>query len=288
MKKKIAFIILHYKNLKDTVECMESIKQLDNTEEAAMIVVDNHSLDKDGIKKIKEYTKDLVLLDNNLGYAKGNNEGCKYAIEKYHPEYLCVINNDIILNQKDFIKEIETCYQSVKFDIMGPKIITDGGESVNPFPVYSTLEEVQQRIAYHKKLIQIYQNSFLRFLLYLYTSGKRLFQKPIHMVNGEHSEKDIALHGCAIIFSKKYYEKYEHVFYNETFLYHEEEFLNYRKNRDHLISYYDANLEVFHKEGASLNENFKNRNYEKLIFRNKEIIKSLSLLEEAIKNNKEI
>jgi GT2 family glycosyltransferase len=118
-------------------------------------------------------------------------------------------------------------------------------------------------------------------------STKRLFKKPLHMENGKISQYDVALHGCALIFSKKYYKKYKDVFYNETFLYHEEEFLNYRKNRDNLITYYDANLEIFHKEGASLNNRFNN-NYEKLIFRNKEIVKSLKLLEDVMKNNKEI
>ena len=77
--------------------------------------------------------------------------------------------------------------------------------------------------------------------------------------------------------NKKYYHKYKDIFYTGTFLYHEEEFLDYRRKRDKLITYYDADLEVFHKEGSSLNYTFFN-NYDKLIFRNKEIIKSLELL----------
>ena len=262
------FVILHYKNLKDTIECIESIQKIDKKNESAIVIVDNNSLDKNGIKKVKNYTNDLILLDENKGFAKGNNAGCKHAIKKYNPEFLCVINNDIIINQEDFLSEIEECYKKTKFDFMGPKIITAGGESVNPFPVYNSLEEVNKKIKYHQKLIKIYKSRILRVLLSMYISLKRLIKKPLHMENGSASTFDVALHGCALIFSKKYYEKYNDVFYNETFLYHEEEFLNYRKNHDNLISYYDADLELFHKEGASLNENFKNKNYEKLIFRN--------------------
>lgn len=284
----VSFVILHYKNLKDTVECIESIQQLEDAKNASIIVVDNHSLSKEEIKKIKNYTPDLILNDDNLGFAKANNIGCEYAIKKYHPDFLCVINNDIVINQKDFIKEIENCYEETKFDFMGPKILTENGESVNPFPVYETLEKVEERIRYHKKLIKIYQNVLLRNLLILYMKIKRLWKKPLHVENGEKSGYNVALHGCALIFSRKYYKKYQTVFYNETFLYHEEEFLNYRKNRDHLITYYDEKLEVFHKEGSSLNESFQNQNYQKLIFRNQEIIKSLKLLAKIMKDKKEI
>ena len=288
MKKKFSFVILHYKNLDDTIECIESIQKLNKHEDASIIVVDNNSLDKEGMKQIKKQTEDLILLKENIGFAKGNNRGCQYAIEKYHPDFLCVINNDIIINQNNFLEEIEGCYEKTNFDIMGPKILTDGGESVNPFPVYNTLEEVEEKIKYHEKLVKIYQNFWLRNLLIVYMKIKRLFVKPTHMENGKESKYDIALHGCSIIFSKKYYEKYQDVFYPETFLYHEEEFLTYRKDHDHLITYYDNHLEVFHKEGSALNESFKNKNYEKLIFRNQQILKSLNLLKEVMKQNKEI
>jgi len=288
MSKKIAFVILHYKNLKDTIECIESIQKLEEEQESAIIVVDNHSLQEKEVKELKKYTQDLILLEENTGFAKGNNIGCKYAIEKYQPLFLCVINNDIVIHQKDFIKEIEKCYKETSFDMMGPKILTDGGESVNPFPVYKTLEEVETKIHYHEKLIKIYRNILLRNLLKVYIKTKSLFLKPLHRENGLESAYDVALHGCAIIFSKKYYKKYKDVFYNETFLYHEEEFLNYRKEQDHLITYYDANLELFHKEGSSLNENFKKENVQKLIFRNKEILKSLNLLKEVMSENKKV
>ena len=288
MKKKVAFIILHYKNITDTIECIESLKKINRSEESAIVVVDNNSLNNKDEEKIRNYTKDLILLNENIGFAKGNNTGCKLAIEKYKPEFLCVINNDIVINQKDFIEEIYKCYQKTNFDIMGPKIITDGGDSVNPFPVYSNLEEVIEKINYHKKLITIYNNIILRNFLKIYLKIKHIIKRPKKMENGLESKDDIALHGCALIFSKKYYQKYEDVFYPETFLYHEEEFLNYRKNKDHLISYYDKDLEVFHKEGSSLNESFNNQNYKKLIFRNKEIIKSLELFKKVLEEDQSI
>lgn len=284
----VSFIILHYKNIKDTIECIESIKKIRTKERVSIIVVDNNTLNDNEKSQILKYTNDLILNEENLGFANGNNVGCKYAIKKYKPDFLCVINNDTIINQKNFIDEIYNAYRNTEFDIMGPKIITNKGDSVNPFYAYESLDEINNKIKYHNKLVKIYGNFFLTFLLNMYVRIKRIFIKPKKMENGKESKLDVALHGCALIFSKKYYEKYNDVFFKETFLYHEEEFLNYRKNKDKLITYYDSNLEIFHKEGSSLNETFKNSNREKLIFRNKEIVKSLELLKDIIIKSKKI
>ena len=159
---------------------------------------------------------------------------------------------------------------------------------MNPFPAYKTLEEVQKAMKYHKKLIKIYQSKLLTILLNTYLKLKYMIKKPTHLENGKKSQEGIAVHGCCIIFSKKYYEKYSDIFYNDTFLYHEEEFLEYRRQKDNLISYYDESLEVFHKEGASLNLSYENQNRKKMLFRNQEIVRSLSLLENVMLEEKEV
>ena len=284
----VSFIILNYKNYKDTIECIESINNnIRTNKKISIVVVDNNSFTKEEKEQIKKYTEDIVLLKENMGFAKGNNAGCEYAIKKYNPDFLCVVNNDTIISQENFVDEIYDCYKKTKFDFMGPKIITNDGDSVNPFYAYEDEKEIRNKIIYHKKLIRIYKNFFLRILLKFYIRVKRIFIKPKKLKNLDVSKFDVALHGCALIFSKKYYKKYKNVFYNETFLYHEEEFLNYRKNSDNLISYYDSNLEIFHKEGSSLDSSF-NDDYKKLIFKNQEIVNSLEKIYDIIKNNRKI
>lgn len=279
-----SFIILHYKNIKDTIECIESIKKING--EYNIIVVDNNTATNEDEVLIKKYTNDFIKLDENLGFAKANNIGCKYAIDKYKPDFLVVSNNDIIIDDINFINKIEKEYQNDNFDMLGPKINTKDGQSVNPFPVYKTKDEVVNQINKTKKLIKIYNNILLRNLFSIYMNVKYKFKEKRLVYNGKNKEYDVALHGCFIIFSKKYYEKYEHVFYNETFLYHEEEFLYQRVIKDKLISIYEPSIQVFHKEGASLDFNYKN-NYKKLVFKNKEILKSLELLKEYISDKNE-
>lgn len=273
----MVFVILHYNNIKETMECVDSLEKFKQK-----IVVVSNSKDYDNLKKIEKRVDKVIINEENIGFAKANNIGCKYAIEKFKPGFLCVINNDIVIDQKDFLEKVEKLYKKYQFDVLGPKILPDDLPSVNPFPVYDTLEKIEDRIKYTKKLIKIYDNVILRNLLACYVLIKSKLKKALKPVNGDKDELGVALHGCALIFSKKYYERYETVFYNETFLYHEEEFLYYRCKHDNLTFLYSPEVELVHKEGRSLDNSFNN-NYKKLIFKNKEILKSLQLLEAVYK-----
>lgn len=273
----MVFVILHFNNIKETMECVDSLEKFKQK-----IIVVSNSKDYDNLRKIEKRVDKVIINEENIGFAKANNIGCKYAIEKFKPDFLCVINNDIVIDQKDFLDKVEKLYKKYQFDVLGPKILPEDLPSVNPFPVYDTLEKIEDRIKYTKKLIKIYNSVILRNLLSCYILIKSKLKKVSKPVNGEKDELGVALHGCALIFSKKYYERYETVFYNETFLYHEEEFLYYRCKHDNLTFLYSPEVELVHKEGRSLDNSFNN-NYKKLIFKNKEILKSLQLLEAVYK-----
>ena len=272
----VSFVILHYKSIDETLECLNCLKSTFNENEYSAIVVDNNSLLEEEVNKIKEFTKDIILLKDNIGFAKANNIGCKYAIEKYNPSFIAVINNDVFIKQRDFINIIEEDYKKYQFDMLGPWIDSTTGDSCNPFPVIYGKEKIEQTIEKNKKLVRIYNNPFMYFLLNVYLNVKHTIKKPKVPTNAKDLKKNIALHGCSVIFSKKYYEKYDSVFFNETFLFHEEEFLYNRMIKDNLVSIYDPKLKIFHKEGSSLNKS-GNKRLAKL-FKTKEKIKSLELL----------
>ena len=268
------FIVLHYKNIDETIECLTNLKKIAN-DNTHIVVVDNSTLSLEEIKLINNFTNDLVILDKNYGFAKANNRGIEYAKKKYKSKYYIVINNDVFITQKDFLERIEDDYSKYNFDMLGTSIDSPTGESVNPFPVFKTKEEVKKEIDKCNKLIKIYNSSFETGLLNMYLKIKHIFKKPIKPVNGKKIETGVALHGCAIVFSDKYIKKYTYPFYNDTFLFHEEEFLYQRIVKDNLVSIYDPNLKVFHKEGSSMKD--KKLRLSKL-FREKERLKSLELL----------
>ena len=97
--KKFVYIILHYKNLKDTIECIESIRKFSDN---PIVIVDNHTLSKTDKKALDKYTKDIIMLSENMGFAKANNIGVQYAKEKYNPNFYIVLNNDIVINDIKF------------------------------------------------------------------------------------------------------------------------------------------------------------------------------------------
>jgi GT2 family glycosyltransferase len=276
----ISFVILHYKNINDTIECLKDLKVICKNHGFSIIVVDNNTLNKKEILLIKKLTKDLIILKENIGYAKANNLGVDYALKKYSPDFICVLNNDVFITKKNFIDIIYNDEKSYKFDLLGPKIISSSGESINPFPVIKDYKAVKNEIKKCRILIQIYSNPILFYIFKKYLSIKKKFIKGIGQKNGKNLQKNVALHGCCIIFNKKYFQKYSTAFNSCTFLFHEEEFIYQRIIKSNLISVYDPKLEVYHKEGSSMKD--KNIRKQKL-YREKERVKSLLLLLKEMK-----
>ncbi len=86
---KIAVIVLHFRNLDDTLECLESLKQQDYPH-FEIILVDNGSQELQGAE-----IPNLSVIRNpkNLGFAEGNNVGIRHALER-GADAVLLLNND--------------------------------------------------------------------------------------------------------------------------------------------------------------------------------------------------
>jgi len=115
---KIVLLVLNYNGIKDSLECIESLKNLKTKKfTVSTVVVDNASTDgsQEKLRKISG----IKLLENkkNLGYSGGNNVGIKYAINS-GADYVCILNNDVKVDKNllvNFLKSTNT-------DIVSPKI----------------------------------------------------------------------------------------------------------------------------------------------------------------------
>ena len=121
----VVFVILHYMALEETIACVESI--LNNIEgEKKIVVVDNASPNGsiDGLRKKYDVNPDVDVVETgeNLGFAKGNNFGYRFAVDKYSPEFIVVMNNDMEITQKEFISGIFKSYEDYQYFIMGPDV----------------------------------------------------------------------------------------------------------------------------------------------------------------------
>ena len=106
MSLQTAIIILNYISFEDTFVLVEELQKQTIKEKIKILVVDNDSPNESykELKKLEQKFKNVVVIktDTNKGYAQGNNHGLHY-LEKYvNPEYVAILNNDIILKPDTF------------------------------------------------------------------------------------------------------------------------------------------------------------------------------------------
>lgn len=126
---KTAVIILNFNSYNQTIECIESVKNI-TYPNYEIIVVDNNSKD-DSLQQIKGSFPDVILLKSrdNLGYASGNNLGIKYALEK-NMEYICILNNDVAVDRNFLEPIIKTLMDDKNAAAAGPSICYYGQDDV--------------------------------------------------------------------------------------------------------------------------------------------------------------
>ena len=290
-KRELVFIILHYMAVKDTLECISSIKQYVQDGSAQIIAVDNASPDDSG-RELAEIFKDdpqVTVLRNteNLGFARGNNTGISYALAHYDFDFCVVCNNDTLLLDEHFCEVIRNTYSETGFAVMGPMILTaDGRCDCSPARDHLvTMAEIEERMQSERNRLKYEENRKLKILRTVRNRFRNLVRMPrrntpvmVKKGNFITMQKDIELHGCFLIFSRKYFEKFDG-FYDKTFLYNEEQILHLLVHHAGLLTVYQPELKIYHKEDASTNIVVRTTR-EKKIFTLRHSLKSLQVLKD--------
>lgn len=104
----IPVILVNYNNIDDTIDCIKSLKKSTHVD-PYIIVVDNHSSDRDRISELeKEFSELKVILnDENLGFGKANNIGIEWAFKNLEFEYILLQNNDTIIQEDTLINLVK-------------------------------------------------------------------------------------------------------------------------------------------------------------------------------------
>lgn len=125
-EKKVSIILLNYKGVKDTLECVESLEKIDY-ENYEIIVVENHSEDNSyNILKDKIGQRHIIIeAPSNGGFAKGNNIGIEYAM-KNGADYILLLNNDTSVEENFLSEMIHCCERHKDAGIIGCKILYNG------------------------------------------------------------------------------------------------------------------------------------------------------------------
>lgn len=133
----VAVLVLNWNNFPDTFQCLTSLGSL-TYPAYEIVLIDNGSTDgspnrlEEGFPAIK-----CINLDDNLGFAGGNNQGLSYALEAGHA-YCLLLNNDTELLNPEFLGHlVEEAENIPDLGALGPKIKTpDGGveDTILPYP----------------------------------------------------------------------------------------------------------------------------------------------------------
>jgi len=119
---KVSIIILNWNGLEDTIECLESLKKI-TYPNYGIIVVDNGSSGND-VQVLRERYQDYIRIiqnEENYGFAKGNNVGIRYALDK-GVDYVLVLNNDTVVAPTFLDELVSCCEKDHKVGAVGPKL----------------------------------------------------------------------------------------------------------------------------------------------------------------------
>ncbi|MFA5880331.1 MAG: glycosyltransferase family 2 protein [Candidatus Margulisiibacteriota bacterium] len=124
MTTKISIIILNWNNWRDTINCLNSLasndKKLFN-----VVLIDNGSCD-DSLSQLRQWqvshdiSLKILTLNENKGFAEGNNIGIREAL-KDNCEFILLLNNDTIV-EPDCLSILSDSISS-DIGIVSPKIM---------------------------------------------------------------------------------------------------------------------------------------------------------------------
>lgn len=264
-KISIVFLILHYMDEGLTYGSIETLKKLEKIEQCKIVVVDNGSSNNSGLKIKKKYENDglvdVLLLEKNSGFSRGNNEGYHYIKNQYNFNFLVVMNNDVFIYQKDFIDRLCEVYKDEPFNVAGPDIYVP--QNVwHSSPLRKKLMDKKNFVEYYRMWEEKKNAMQKNFCIGTYkkylesrvgeTKGYQFLYSLNRKIRGQRDkwyqkrQRDCVLQGACLIFDRVFVEKNDNVFYPETFLYSEEDILAYQCLKKGYKTVYYPELQVYH------------------------------------------
>ena len=254
---RFCFVILHYLVPDITRRCLNCLTGNFSDHDISVVVVDNASPDGSGAELQQEFGNDarihFVLLRKNEGFARGNNEGYRYAMENLSPDFVIVMNNDVMVEDPGFLDGIVQEYGSKPFAVLGPDIYSPAADwHQNPARLKPmSLHEV--------KVLRAKMAAKHRFYAYHHFSWKLKLRlglarekAPVDQ-GSDTGHEGCVLHGACYIFSPDFLKTRPFAFNPTTFLYAEEDILAWECAKASLCVRYTPALKVTHLEDAATN-----------------------------------
>lgn len=283
IKYKWGIVILHYKVLDITRQCVDMLLELYDCN-VTLVLVDNGSNDGSAEILQKQYSNNqniyVIPLKENIGFSKGNNIGYMFLKKRgYH--FIVLLNNDAFIFQRDFFLRIESEYDKSQFDILGPMILDAQYNVVNSYPqrpIHNTVLSV-----YIGQIVCIIKWVLSFFHLDIWLSDLLLrLQHNQKELSALQRHENVQISGCCLIFSSGYIDKFDGL-NPKPFLYLEEEILFSRARKNSLKIVYTPEVQVIHLGEAATSHVNNNNNSKIRRFRYWNQFKSFLVLKKEIK-----
>lgn len=254
---RFSFVILHYLVPDVTRRCLNCLIENFGGRDISVVVVDNASPDGSGAKLKEEYSGEprisFLLLDRNEGFAKGNNAGYRYAVDNFKPDFIIVMNNDVMVEDSGFVDGIAREYGRKPFAVLGPDIYSPAA-NWHQNPVRLKPMNLHEAKTLRAKMIAKYK--FFAYNHFSWNLKLRLElakQKSPVDPGSDTGHEGCVLHGACYIFSPDFIKARPMAFNPDTFLYVEEDILAYECAKASLPLRYTPELKVVHLEDAATN-----------------------------------
>ena len=285
---EICFVILHYLAYEMSKECVDTLLNVFTGNEFHIVIVDNGSTNKTGMKLKERYAGNshvtVLINEENLGFAKGNNVGYRYVRERFKPRYTVVMNNDVLIKDHSFIVKIRNLEDTYGFDVLGPDIYNPSDDiHQNPLRMKPiTVEQVKKRLIESDYIIKHPRVSYAGSVLKDFKRsvfGKPQAGRSVKVYGKPHC--DVVLHGACLIFSSRYMEIRKECFNPQTFIYGEEHILHYECMKLNLKMVYSPEIYVEHYMRVSTDASSKS-DYERYINKYKWLKESAMVMLEVM------
>ncbi len=135
---EISIIIVNYNTRALTLKCISSIRKYPPSTAYEIIIIDNGSQEKFGV-----INDQLMVIKNkkNLGFAKANNQGIKFAKGRY----IFLLNSDTEVTEGSISKLYEFAKTNKKIGAVVPKLLnSDGSVQASVFTLPTILNAIKQ------------------------------------------------------------------------------------------------------------------------------------------------
>lgn len=250
---KLALVTLHYKNLVDTLELLDSLSRATRPPDLTyhLFIVDNEN-DPELPKRLASFKFPHTVISNpeNTGFAGGNNQGFQRALAESY-EVIVAINNDVLVAH-DFFKAI------LASPILDPTVGAVGG-----LIYFAKGYEFEKGYA-KKDLGKVVWYAGGRFD-YLNILGSHAHVNEVDLDQFKKPFETDFITGCLLIVRVEVLRRVG-LFDEKYFLYLEDVDLNHRIKKAGLKLIVDPRIRIWHKVaqssgiGSATNDYFISRN----------------------------